>query len=110
MELATGVALTYAAESARLEAQVFVEVQADATDLRFCGSIYTETLSQDGGDLINALVDAAHTARERHLGELLGDLRRAGVDVARWDFYAAPFRVEACDSLRNLVSAATPRR
>jgi hypothetical protein len=59
-----------------------------------------------GEDVTNQLMAIAHEAREVHLGDLLGDLGRQGRELARWDFCAAPFRVELSDALRERVRPA----
>lgn len=48
---------------------------------------------EDGGRRLDA--------RDGHLGDLLGDLRIGGSDTTRWEFYAAPFRIELGDDLRE---------
>ena len=50
------------------------------------------------------LLELAQHQRDANLGVLLGDLRRAGYDVTRWEFYASPFRIELSDELREQLS------
>ena len=40
------------------------------------------------------LVEQAMQQRDGNLGNLVGDLRMNGIDVTRWEVYAAPFRIE----------------
>jgi hypothetical protein len=86
-----------------VETQVFVEVDGRKA-LRGTTSAGHEVVL--GEDVTNQLMAIAHEAREVHLGDLLGDLGRQGRELARWDFYAAPFRVELSDALRERVRPA----
>ena len=56
------------------------------------------------GDPTTDLLELAQHQRDANLGVLLGDLRRAGYDVTRWEFYASLFRIELSDELREQLS------
>ena len=43
---------------------------------------------------------------ERHLGDLLGDLRIGDMNITRWGFYAAPFKIELSPMLQERLVAA----
>ncbi len=53
------------------------------------------------GDPTSELLRIAQEARELHLGDLLGDLRIGGYAITRFDFHAAPFRIELSPDLRD---------
>ena len=61
-------------------------------------------------DPTSALVQIAYEARERHLGDLLGDMRIGDCDVTRFEFYAAPFHIELAEPLRELLEPAWRER
>jgi hypothetical protein len=62
-----------------------------------------------GVDPIKPLLEIAHESREWHLPDLLGDLRAGGTLVSRWDFYAAPFRIQLSEELQAHVRQVQPR-
>jgi CspA family cold shock protein len=86
-----------------LEAQVFVEVEGE----RVGGTTSLGHELRLGEDVVNQLLKLASEEREQHLGDLLGDLRREGSKLERWEFYSAPFRIELSDDLREYVSATS---
>ena len=61
---------------------------------------YGELVLDRDEDVTNALLAIAHELRETNHGTLFGDLR---MDISRWDFYAAPFRIELADDLRRTI-------
>jgi hypothetical protein len=86
-------------------AQVFAEVDDGARRYRVGG---TTVLSPGfgiapGSDPTTALVRIAYETREEHLGELLGDMRIGDCDVTRFEFYAAPFKIELAAPLREAL-------
>ena len=89
-------------------AQVFAEVEDGARRYRVGG---TTVLSAGfgiapGSDPTTALVRIAHETREEHLGELLGEIRMGGCDVTRFEFYAAPFKIELAAPLREALAGS----
>lgn len=62
------------------------------------------------GDPTTALLRVANAAREVGLGGVLGDLRRTGMDITRWEFYSAPFRIELAEELRERLLASWQER
>lgn len=88
----------------RIEAQCFVEVVDGPRRERWGGSTGLFDLPGDDEGLTSGLLGAAHRERDGNLGGLLGDLRRAGYDVTRWEFYSLPFRVELSEKLREFLS------
>ena len=91
-----------------VEAQVFVDVEDDGRRFRVGGTTGLGagmTVPTDA-DPTTALVQAAYETREMHLGDLLGHMRRGNCDVTRFEFYAAPFRIELADDLREALADA----
>ena len=87
-----------------IEAQVFTDVADDGRRYRVGGvTAWSEGwVLASGFDPTSALVAIADEMRE-NLGDLLGDMRRGGCDVTRFEFYASPFRIELDDPLREAL-------
>src|SRR4051812_27080560 len=85
-----------------VEIQIFAELEASGRKGRIGGSTDRAAISATE-DPTKRLVDLAEEARELHLGPLLGDLRIAGCDLTRFEFYSAPFRIELAADLRSAL-------
>lgn len=48
----------------------------------------------------------AYDVRQERIGRLLRTLRGEGVDLTRWELYAAPFRVDLGRDLRERLAGA----
>ncbi len=92
------------------EAQVFAELEDDGERYRVGGTSRVGTAVPLCDDPTTALVRIAQRAREDHLGDLLGDLRRGGCDATRFEFYATPFHIELADDLRECLVASWQER
>ena len=102
--LGTGIALSLAGEEdecVALRLQTFADIEADGEPVRVLGTYGERAEVGTAEDPTTALVGAAHEYREGHLGDILGDLRRDGADITRFEFYAAPFRIELAADLRD---------
>jgi hypothetical protein len=103
--LGTGVELR-ALSGDRVTGQTFAELEGeDGQTYRMGGSATDSDLDLSGGPT-TALLAFAHDVRANQLGDLLGDLRRQGIPVERWDFYSSPFRIDLDDALRRHVAPA----
>lgn len=87
-----------------IEVQVFADLEDSGRRYRVGGTVQRGPLVPLSEDPTTALVHIADEARQTHLGDLLGDLRTAGCDVTRFEFYAAPFRIELADDLRDRLA------
>ena len=84
---------------------VFADLEDEGRSFRFGGSWGMERPIRLDEDPTSALLEIV--AEERyHLGDLLGDLRIGNMDVTRWEFYAAPFKVELSPGLQNRLVKA----
>jgi len=92
-----------------VELQVFAELSENGTVSRTGGSVDRQTVAA-GTDPTTRLIEIALDAREVHLGDLLGDVRNCGHDITRFEFYAAPFRIELAPSLRERFESAWRER
>jgi hypothetical protein len=90
-----------------VDAQSFVEYRDGDGWERMGGSVAGPDEVDVTVDPTKRLLEIAHESREWHLPDLLGDLRRNGVLVSRWDFYAAPFRIELSKELQARVRQLT---
>jgi hypothetical protein len=54
--------------------------------------------------------ELAYAQRELNLGSILGDLRIGGADITRFEYYAAPLRIELDSELRELLSGTWDER
>jgi hypothetical protein len=108
----TGVELRVGPEAAAggiaVEAQTFCEGEDDGGGFRMGGVVASSSgwVLPAGEDPTSALVAIAYEMREQHLGDLLGDMRMNDFDVTRFEFYAAPFRVELAESLREALAGS----
>ncbi len=84
-----------------VEVQVFADVEDDGRRYRIGGTVQQGEGVRLSDDPTTALLRIAQEARQLHLGNLLGDLRRSGSDITRFDWYAAPFRIELAQDLRE---------
>lgn len=91
-----------------VEVQVFAELQHEGRTHRIGGSFDGGTLDRTADP--TALISLAQTAREIHLGDLFGDVRIGGCDVTRFEFYAAPFRIELSGELNDEFATVWERR
>ena len=89
-----------------IEVQVFAEVEEDGRRYRMGGTVQRGAAVSRSGDPTTPLLEIAHEARDTHLGNLLGDLRMSGSDLTRFEFYAAPFRIELAEDLREHLKAS----
>jgi hypothetical protein len=81
--------------------ELFADLVIDEANEQHCGPTYFAEVDLDR-DPTNQLVEAAHIARESNLGTVFGDLKNSGVtNLTRFEFYAAPFRIELTDALRE---------
>ena len=87
-----------------LEVQVFAELVDDGRHVRVGGSVGHGSSVSQAADPTTELLRIAHDARDTDLGDLLGDLRIGGLDVTRFEFHAAPFRIELGDTLRERLA------
>lgn len=92
----------------------FAEVEIDGASERRPGSAHggddlDAEIFDGAGDPTTVLVEAGRRTHEL-LGNLLGDLRREGHDITRWEIYAAPFRIELTDEVRDLLGSRLPER
>ncbi len=83
-----------------VEAHAFVAMEQDGEHYRVGTTGGAQKVSLQA-DPTSELLRVAQAAREVHLGDLLGDLRREGLDATRWEFYAAPFHIELTADLRD---------
>lgn len=93
----------------RLLVRTFADVEAAGTVERWWGSTEsrdcepnTQILGDDPG---RRLLKEAADARAG-LGPLLGDLRIAGYDITRWEFYSAPTCIELSEALRTRLAGS----
>jgi hypothetical protein len=62
-------------------------------------------------DPTSALLQIAEDARTSgNLGNLFGDMHRAEMDITRFEFYSAPFRIELSQGLREALRGAWKKR
>jgi hypothetical protein len=115
--IATGVTLRCvtaaapAGDALELTAEVWAEVEQKGEPDRFrVGGNFMYAELSLGEDPTRSLIDIAYEQRELNLGGILGDLRIGGADVTRFECYAAPFRVELDESLRELLSGTWDER
>jgi len=87
-----------------IEVQAFAELDDDGRHVRVGGSVGHGSSVSPATDPTTELLRIAHDARDAHLGDLLGDLRIGGLDITRFAFHAAPFRIELGDSLRERLA------
>jgi hypothetical protein len=87
-----------------IEAQLFTDVDDDGRRYRVGGG----TVRSGGwvlpaaSDPTTVLVAIAKEMRE-YLGDLLGDMKRGGCDVTRFEFYASPFHIELDEALQEAL-------
>jgi hypothetical protein len=93
-----------------IEVQVFAELEEDGAHQRIGGTSATGKVVPLSDDPTKALTQIAQEAREMHLGDLLGDLRRSGCDVTRFEFYATPFKIELAEDLRQRLAGSWRER
>jgi hypothetical protein len=82
---------------------VFADLEDDGRRVRVGGSWGWERpikLDEDPTSALNEIVEG----ERYHLGDLLGDLRIGDMDVTRWEFYAAPFKVELSPKLQERLA------
>jgi hypothetical protein len=82
--------------------QVFAVVERRSGADRIGGTMFGPVEVDATRDPTNDLIGAAYSARD-HLGTLYGDLRIAGLNVDRWELYAAPFRVVLDERAESLL-------
>lgn len=92
-----------------VSAELWVDVESDGGRWRHGGQ-WAFGEFRLGEDPTNPLIDLAFAQRENNLGGLLGDLRREGVDVTRFECYSAPFRVELDAQLRAVLAGTWTER
>ena len=100
-----------AGEEIEVTAEVWAEVEEDGQHgpVRVGGNfMHSWVLLRE--DPTSQLMEIAHEQRELNLGCILGDLRIGGADVTRFECYAAPFRVELDDDLREQLSGTWDER
>jgi hypothetical protein len=97
-------------QAQRVGAQTFVEVEDGQRREKWPGATGFYDLPSDDEDLTNGLLMIAHTERDLNLGGLLGDLRREGHDITRWEVYSLPFRIELTPRLRARLAGAWRER
>ena len=85
-----------------IKAQVFVDVKANGRVERVSGTQWWPQEIWLDRDPTNQLIERAYDGRF-HLGDLYGDLWITGSGPSRWEFYAAPFRVELSAELREIL-------
>jgi hypothetical protein len=94
-------------EMIRVRAQEFVEFDTADGRQRWGGSSF--------GTAIDATADPAVALLELAQGDVrmngpFGDLRRSGYDVTRWEYYAAPHRLELSAELSERLAGAWKER
>ena len=82
-----------------VEVQVFADPEDDGRRYRMGGTVGQGHAVRLSDDPTTALLGIAEEARQLHLGSLLGDLRRSGSNITRFDFYASPFHIELAQEL-----------
>jgi hypothetical protein len=93
-----------------LAVQVFVDLDNEGSRSRVRGTVTAGEAVPLSEDPTRALVRIAQEARDMHLGDLLGDVRRGGCDVTRFEFYATPFQIELADDLRERLTESWRER
>jgi hypothetical protein len=92
-----------------VELELFADVVLEHGPEHRRGPVHFAEIELDH-DPTNQLLEAAHTARELNLGTIFGDLMIGGpTDLTRFELYAAPFRVELTDELRDRSGPLRPR-
>ena len=84
---------------------VFADLDDEGRAFRVGGSWGMERpirLDEDPTSALLAIVEEERC----HLGNLFGDLRMGTMDVTRWEFYAAPFKVELSPGLQDRLAGA----
>ena len=84
---------------------VFADLEDDGRHFRLGGSWGMERPISLNEDPTSALLEIVKEERY-HLGNLFGDLRMGNMDVTRWEFYAAPFKVELSPQLQARLAGA----
>lgn len=95
----------------RVEAQCFVSVRAGNGRIdRWHGSTGYYGGPPVRTDPTSALLEVAMSERANNLGGILGDLRREGYDITRWEFWALPFRIDLSAGLRASLTGRWKER
>jgi hypothetical protein len=91
-----------------VQVRAFVELERDGVFERREGSALDRSItvaSDPTTDLLHAADEVRYEA-----GDIFGDLRIAGEDVTRFEFRAAPFRIELSDEVREALRGSWKER